>query len=185
MSQTRRLLFYIILNILVSACTTLVILVVWDRVNHQFIPLPSLSGLLSAQATAPVSTQPAVAPSLAVVVTEEMPLPTLPGAELARLITIDNIFGVGNLKDELVLFKRVGEGELKLTNWRLDDGNGNRYLFPDLTLYPGGAVQVHTAAGTNSVVDLFWGKDAPLWQEGKVATLYDADGNIRATYRVP
>jgi hypothetical protein len=174
MNQWKRLLFYIVLNVLVSALTTLGVLWMWDRQAHPAsIPQPAAS-----PTQAPLAQQATLA--------EEMPLPTLPpSGDQPRLITIDNVFGVGNLKDELVLFKRTGEGELTLTGWRLDDGSGNSYTFPELTLYPGGAIQVHTAFGTNSVVDLFWGRDGSVWQVGKVASLYDAQGILRATYRIP
>lgn len=181
MNQWKRLLFYVVLNILVSACTTLAVMYFWDRQNHSSAPiLPSLAFFTSGTPTAIPTPTIQVAPS------EAAPKPTLPSTgELPRLIVIDNIFGVGNLNDEILLLKRVGEGELTLTNWRLDDGGGNSFTFPDLMLYPGGAVQVHTAPGTNSAVDLYWGHDAAVWQIGKVATLYDDQGNVRATYRVP
>ena len=37
----------------------------------------------------------------------------------------------------------------------------------------------------NTVIDLFWGRDAALWKSGKQATLIDDQGAVRATYRVP
>lgn len=183
MNQGKRLLFYLVLNILVSACTTLAVLWIWDRPHT---PVPASLGSLFAQPTNPAPVQPAASPTQEP--TEAVPAPAQPAAtagEPVRLVLIDNVFGIGNLKDEYVLIKRTGDGELSLTNWRLEDGSGSSFTFPALTLYPNGAVQLHTAAGANSVVDLYWGRDAAVWQIGKTVTLYDEQGSLRATYRIP
>jgi len=58
-------------------------------------------------------------------------------------------------------------------------------LFPSIPLVKEGAVQIHTAAGTNTVVDLYWGMTAPVWKSGETASLYDANGNLIVTYKVP
>ena len=183
MNQGKRLLFYIVLNILVSACTTLAVLWIWDR-SHTPV-LPSLGGLF-AQPTSPAAGLPVSDPTVqATEAVPASPQPAVTAGEPARLVLIDNVFGVGNLKDEYVLIKRTGDGELSLTNWRLEDGSGSTYTFPALTLYPNGAVQLHTAAGSNSVVDLYWGRDSAVWQIGKTVSLYDDQGKLRATYRIP
>jgi hypothetical protein len=184
MNQGKRLLFYIALNIMVSACTTLAVLWVWDR-QQQTPVLASLGGALT-QPTSPGPVIPTSGPTQAPAET----VPASPQAvetagEPARLVVIDNVFGIGNLKAEYVLLKRTGEGEIVLTNWRLEDGSGNTYTFPALTLYANGAVQLHTAAGANSVVDLYWGRDAAVWEIGKTVSLYDDQGKLRATYRIP
>jgi hypothetical protein len=192
MKQGRRLLFYIALNIIVSACTTLAILWLWNRPRlpvTALLPAPQPTAVASSPAPAATSTPaPATAnpagpaPSATV---SQAPTATLSAAAAAKQIVIDNVFGVGNLKDEYVLLKRSGDGELVMTNWRLDDGNGNTYTFPALTLYQNGAVQVHTAAGVDSVVDLYWGRSQSVWQVGKIVTLYDDKGQVRASYRIP
>ena len=46
-------------------------------------------------------------------------------------------------------------------------------------------MNVWTAAGSNSVVDLYWGHQGPVWESGETATLKDADGKVRDTYEVP
>ncbi len=197
MKQGRRLLFYIVLNIIVSACTTLAILWLWNPSRAPLTalfpaPQPTANVTRPAQ-TAP--TAPATQPPLALAAAASVPAPsatvsqapatTHASAAATKQIVIDNVFGVGNLKDEYVLLKRTGDGELVMTNWRLDDGNGNTYTFPDLTLYQNGAVQIHTAAGVDSVVDLYWGRSQSVWQVGKIVTLYDDKGGVRASYRIP
>ena len=83
------------------------------------------------------------------------------------------------------MLKRQGEGELQMTNWKLQDSNGNVYTFPALTLFKDGAVYVHTAAGADTVIDLYWNQGESLWQSGEKATLIDSQGNIQATYQIP
>ena len=75
---------------------------------------------------------------------------------------IDSIIGPGGLETERVQLGHRGQRELSLVGWRLEDQNGNVYVFPkvpELTLYGGGAVSVFTKEGVNSVVDLYWGLD--------------------------
>jgi len=194
MKQGRRLLFYIVLNIIVSACTTLAILWLWNPSRAPLmalLPAPPPTTAVNGPAPAPTATQPPPALAAAASVpassaaASQAPAATHAAAAAAKQIIIDNVFGVGDLKDEYVLLKRTGDGELGMTNWRLDDGNGNTYTFPALTLYQNGAVQVHTAAGVDSVVDLFWGRSQSVWQVGKIVTLYDDKGEVRASYRIP
>jgi hypothetical protein len=180
MKHNQRLLIYLLLNVVVSAATILVVLYFWDRAH----PSVMLTAIPTSAAQLPAATQPSAitnstaAPNLPVEA-------TLPADQQGRLITIDNVFGAGNLQDEFVLLKRVGDGELSLTGWKLDDGAGQTYTFPALTLYKNGAVQVHTATGVDSVVDLYWGRDAAIWSVGKNVTLTDTKGVVRATYRIP
>jgi hypothetical protein len=106
-------------------------------------------------------------------------------AAQGTVLTVDNVFGVGSLENEVVVLKRVGEGELALSNWTLADEDDNRYTFPALILYSGGAVQVHTGGGVPTVVDLYWGLDTPVWEAGEMVTVYDDAGSVRATYQIP
>ena len=101
------------------------------------------------------------------------------------LIIFDNIIGAGSAANEVVILRRQGDGELQMTDWKLEDTNGNVFPFPDLTLYKDGAVHIYTTAGMNTVIDLFWNKADPVWQVGETATLLDPLGNIQATYSIP
>lgn len=230
MKSWKRLLFYLTLNILVSACTTFAVLFAWDQL---YGPLPRnlLPGAieeLTAQTTAtpaPASTsqvaEAQATPTEAFIVyqvisgdtfesiaaahnisvdelvavngfTQSQPL----GAgEVLRIpmhptgsVVIDSIIGAGDLDSERVLIKHAGGTELSLVGWRLEDERGNAFIFPrspELILYPGGAVNIHTKTGVNTVVDLFWGLDAPVWVSGTTVILRDAQGNVHAQYVVP
>jgi LysM repeat protein len=103
-------------------------------------------------------------------------------------VVIDSVIGAGDLDTEHVLLKHRGEGELSLVGWRLEDDQGNKFIFPQfpqLTLFPGGAVNIYTRAGVNSVVELYWGLSQPVWTSGTTVILRDAQNNVRATYLVP
>lgn len=100
-------------------------------------------------------------------------------------VEIVSVISPGDFENERVRISRSGEGELSLANWSLTDDDGNNYIFPQLFLYTGGAVDVHTKAGLNTVVDLYWGLAAPVWEPGEQAILRDEQGEVRATYRVP
>ncbi len=179
MSQSRRLLFYIVINILVSACTTLAVLWLWDR-THSSTPFTL------GQAAQPTSSVDGISPSsLTPSVNEVTPASPPQPDSSGKIILIDNVFGAGDLANEVVLIKRAGDGALNLTGWQLDGAAGNNFTFPSLDLYKDGAVQIHTTAGVNTVVDLYWGLDEAVWHSGDTINLLDPQGQVYATYRIP
>jgi hypothetical protein len=98
---------------------------------------------------------------------------------------IVSVIGADNLAAETVILRYTGAGQLDLTNWQLKDENGNIFLFPSITLFQNGAVQVHSTSGANTPIDLYWGLPAPVWKSGETASLYDANGKLIITYKVP
>jgi hypothetical protein len=160
----RRLLYFLLLNVFVSACVTGTILFWYDR---------------NARAT---SSAPAFAPQ-----TQLEPAASVPEAiaNSNSNVQIVSVVGADNLGAEVVILRYLGEGQVDLSNWQLKDENGNLFLFPAIGLVNGGAVQIHTAAGTNTVVDLYWNMNAPVWKSGETASLYDAGGNLIVVYKVP
>jgi len=156
----RRLFYYILLNIFVSAAVTGTILFFYDR-SHR-----------SANATALTVPTPAG------------PTVVSPASDEIKA-GIVSVIGAGTAASEIVVVQNDSTGPLVLTGWTLKDGQGNTYVFPQLTLYPGGTLQVHTAAGQDTAVDLYWGRSSPVWSPGELAALYDAGGVARAFYRIP
>ena len=110
-------------------------------------------------------------------------VPTL--ASVSVSADIVSVTGAGALASESVAIRNNGEAALLLTDWALKDDQGNRYTFPQLKLYPGGMVQVHTKSGTNTATDLYWGRSAPVWKSGELVALYDTQNIARAFYRIP
>jgi hypothetical protein len=162
----RRLLPYLLLNVLVSACVTSAILF-WYHQNYRSV------------------SQSAVQPG-ALLVNQNVSAPqsTLnPNVDIP--VEIVSVIGAGTLSAEWVVVSYTGDDQLNLANWELRDGDKNVFVFPQLILHPNGAVQVHTASGTNTVIDLYWGKSDPVWESGEEAQLFDSSGNVRAKYKVP
>jgi len=161
----RRLILYLLLNVFVSACVTGGILFWYDR-NYRSTSVSVVQPVISAsnQSSAPAA---AFDPNV------DIP------------VEIVSIVGAGTVNAEWVVVRNAGTESLNLAGWQLKDSNRNVFVFPNLTLNTGGAVQIHTIAGTNTVIDLYWGLDNPVWQSGEEAQLLDPSGNVRAVYTVP
>src|SRR6185436_12403692 len=123
--------------------------------------------------------QPAPASNL-----QSAPQPTLNPQEKIP-VEIVSVIGAGTLNAEWVVVSYEGDDQLNLANWELRDENRHVFVFPQLVLHKDGAVQVHTASGTNTVIDLYWNAVDPVWESGEEAQLFDPSGNLRAVYKVP
>ncbi len=156
MKSRRQLFFYILLNIFISACVTGSILFFYDR-THRTIGSPVSNTSLPVIATA--------------------------SGEIS--LQILSVVGAGAAESEMVLIQNNGSEPVILTGWILQDNQDNIFTFPQLSLYPGGSIQVHTSAGANSAVDLYWGRLAPVWEAGETAALFDPQGTLRAMYQIP
>ncbi|MEW6286676.1 MAG: lamin tail domain-containing protein [Chloroflexota bacterium] len=159
----RKLILYLLLNVFVSACVTGGILFWYDR-NYR------AASLSPVQPALPSGAQNS-APSLD------------PNADIP--VEIVSIVGAGTLDAEWVVVRNAGSEPVNLSTWQLRDADRHVFVFPNLTLNPNGAVQVHTISGTNTVIDLYWGLNNPVWESGEEAQLLDPNGNVRAVYRVP
>ena len=107
-----------------------------------------------------------------------------PTAEGAPQVVIRGAYERGDLQTEFVYLENLG-GVATMLGWTLDDGEGSVFSFPSFTLYNGGGVNVYTRAGTNSVINLYWGFDQPLWTQGKHITLRDGQGASHSQFLVP
>ncbi len=160
----RRLIFYILLNVFVSACVTSAILYWYDR-NYRAVTLPQISISNTASSSA-----------------GNTPVATVQKG----LVQIVSVIGAGTLDAEAVVVKYNGEGELNLTGWQLKDTQGaNTYTFPPFKLFKGGAVQIHTRDGTDTAIDLYWGQGQAAWKSGEAVLLADPAGQVQDSYPVP
>ncbi len=157
----RRLIFYLLLNVFVSACVTLTILYWYDR-NYRAATLPPVAVPVVSSGTNAV-------------------VPTLQQGT----VKIISVVGAGTLSVETVTIQYQGNDELDLTAWHLKDSNGNDFIFPPFKLFTNGAVRVHTSSGTNTAVDLYWGNNKAAWSSGENVVLTDAQGNAQDSYPVP
>ena len=101
------------------------------------------------------------------------------------LVEIASVVGAGDLDTERVYLRGLGESTLSLTGWRLVDEDGSEYLFPQITLFSNGAVNVYSGSGVDTVVALFWNLGTPVWRPGEYVLLLDSANEIQATFIVP
>lgn len=181
MSRRITLLVFIFINILISVSVTLLVLILWDR-SH---PLPAVP----AAAVGPGLALPGAPQGTPFELTsggaagEGTAIPTLDPAQAGDVI--QNVLAPGDLENEAVLLTNLHDVELVLTNWQLKDSQGNIFTFPAFALNKDGSIQVHTKAGTNKALNLYWGRDAAVWRQGDSVTLLDDQGTPRATYLIP
>jgi hypothetical protein len=173
MKSIKRAIPFLILNIIISAATTLAVLNWFGgglRLNQQ--PEPTVSSAVLNPSPTPAAVQPVE------------PAATLAADASGRVIEIQTVIGPGDLNNESVQLRRLGAGDLRMAGWRLDDNNGHRFVFPDFVLNKDGAVQVSTRPGTNTAIALFWGQQAAVWSPGTTVSLYDTEGNLQVMYTV-
>jgi hypothetical protein len=206
MGEWRRLFYYLLLNVLVSAIATLAVLIVWEKTRSSDFAITQilfpdnaqtpyatmeLPAQDAAQTSPPDGATPAVpatnsAPAQAPAPTQvqDAPAPAQPVAD-AKVI-IDSVIAAGDLASEKVLIKSApGSGDVSLAYWRLTGDKGQEYTFPQLILHANGAVYVFTKKGVDGVFDLYWNRSEPAWQSGAVVSLIDPDGKLHATYSIP
>jgi hypothetical protein len=194
MNPWKRLFFYLFLNAVVSAVTTLTVISIWDRTHKPTIqPVVQPVAQLAATKTREAELlKPSVVPPMAATsptekqdATAVSSTPEKVSAPAGGSMQIENVFGVGDLNTEVILLKHTGNGELWLTGWKLEDENNHRYIFPQLMLNKDGAIKLYTKPGTNTVIELHWGIKEPVWKSGELVTLLDQNGTAQATYRIP
>jgi hypothetical protein len=128
----RRWIYFLLLNILVSAIVTGMLLYFYDRYGRadclSAAPMPTL-----AAAASPVT----------------------------ATVDILSLVGAGTVSSEIIVVRNNGADPLVLTGWTLRDGDGNIFTFPLYSLPAGGTVQIHTVIGADTVSDLYWGRSSP------------------------
>ena len=168
MKNQKKLLLYILLNVIISAITIVIVLYFWEKAHT-----PETNPVIS-------STQESQNTNLS-----PMPETKITGINENAEISIEGIFGIGQNDIEHVSIRNTGDISIDLSYCRLRNGRGDEYLFPDITLNQGGAVSIFSKAGNNTVLELYWGRSDSLWKSGDLANLLDQNGNILSTYQIP
>ncbi len=204
MGEWRRLFYYLLLNVLVSAIATLAVLIVWEKTRSSDLAITQI--LFPEKGQTPYATMeiPAQNPAEGAAALPgtpagsatnpsgpQAPVPASPQAAPAQPVTgakviIDSVIGAGDLASEKVLVKSAeGSGDVSLAYWQLKGDKGLEYTFPQLILHANGAVYVFTKKGADGVFDLYWNRTEAAWRSGSVVSLFDPDGNLQATYAIP
>jgi hypothetical protein len=178
MKKKNRVFFFILINILISAGTTFFVLWLWERLHPQPITdaNPSITGVLDEN---PDTIQSS---------TSETDDPDLVLSEHEMDVAIYAVVGVGNLDVEYVEIRNQSQGAVDPAGWQILDEDGNNFTFPtspSWLLSSSGAVKVLSKSGNNSVIELYWESNEPIWQSGERVTLLNAEGKIIATYLIP
>jgi hypothetical protein len=200
MTRWKRLFYYLLINVFVSACTVWTVLSIW-QMTHQNQGAPfNPFGINLSSPTVPAVLETLAASQAAQSTVSDTPHPgspitttmqttpvsgTVQTPAQGTLVKIANVFGAGDLATERVRLECQGRDGVSLAGWQLTDGGGSTFTFPELTLYPGGAVDVHTAPGSNDVVSLYWGLEQPVWSTGRTVKLLDSQGGLQATFIIP
>lgn len=101
-------------------------------------------------------------------------------------VSITAVTGPGDLPNEQVILVNDSDTPFSLQGWQLQRGDGPTYTFlSDVPLFPGGSVRLHSGAGTDTSIDLYWGLTEPAWQTGVEARLVTGEGDTVTTYVVP
>ena len=100
-------------------------------------------------------------------------------------IQIQTVDAVGNLLSEAVLIVNNSDVAYNLQGWRLERQNGPVFTFGNVQLFPGSSVWVHSVAGTDTSIALYWDQSAPVWQSGAVARLINPQGETVTSFAVP
>ncbi len=88
-----------------------------------------------------------------------------------------------NLDQEWIEITNQGEEDISLEGWSLSDQQNHTYTFQDFVLLAGTSVKVHTGIGDDTEEDVYSNKNTPIWNnDGDIATLTDAEGNVIAIY---
>ncbi len=163
---------FIIFNIIVSALTTLAVLWLWER-SHPTpeIAQPSAAFTQTLSTEIPSLNSPSENDSL--VFTEDIQM------------NIRTVVGAGNLDAEYVEIVNQSDGAVDLSGWQLMDEEGQTFIFPSLLLYQGGAVEIHSKAGQDTVIELYWQAENPIWESGEIVKLLNPQGELMATYSIP
>jgi LysM repeat protein len=106
-----------------------------------------------------------------------------PAGETSQVV-IKGAYQSGDIETEYVYLQNTG-GVAAMEGWTLEDGQGHVFIFPAFTLYRNGGVNVYTQDGVDSVINLFWGLDEPIWFQGSTITLRETNGAVHSTFEIP
>lgn len=189
-------LIVILVNILISAITTILVVRVMTRPAEAVdavarpaaaatLPAPEATprAQIAAATPAPTNVGPAATPSPP---TATRPAPTPTAAPVIApekvAIVISNINFPGQRQRESVVIANEGD-TLELKGWTLSSPRGVVYTFGNVSLFKDNFINIYTTTGADIATDLFMNRAEAAWQVGDIVTLA-RDGRAQASYTI-
>lgn len=91
----------------------------------------------------------------------------------------------GALPSEAISLVNDSNLAVNLQGWKLGREGGPTYIFESVSIFPGGSLWIHSRAGNNTSVALYWGQESPIWESGAVIQLRDPQDEIITSAVVP
>jgi len=190
-------LIVILVNILISAITTILVVRVMTRPADSADAVPAQAAANPtaippettprAQPT-PTRTAPAIVATadapVAPTATRAAPTPTaVPVIAPDKVaIVISNINYPGQRQRESVVIANEGDA-LELKGWTLASPRGVVYAFGNVSLFKDAFINIYTTTGADIATDLFMNRADAAWQVGDIVTLA-RDGRAQATFTI-
>jgi LysM repeat protein len=113
------------------------------------------------------------------------PIPTSTPAPFDEInVVINEITGAGDLlRESLVILNQGANTSLK--DWKLEGSPLAVFTFPDIFLFSGGSIRIHTAAGENTPSDVYLNQGEPAFPPGTTIILSDASNTEISRFTVP
>lgn len=179
MKNKSHLIPFILINVIVSGITTLSVLWLWEQTHPSAVSSQTAKLMDPGDPSQPTITDPS---------DSDLISETETSFEFLNEdfeVAIRVIVGAGDLNIEYAEIVNKSPGAIDLTGWQLVDEDDRQFIFPALILNSGGAIKVLSRQGENTVIELYWQADEPVWQFGETANLIDATGALIATYSLP
>jgi LysM repeat protein len=111
--------------------------------------------------------------------------PTPIAASVNTGIRLTAAANAGDVAAETVGIANDSDLAVNLQGWRLEREGGPAYTFGNILLFPGSGLTLHSGAGTDSSVDVYWNQAAPVWASGAAARLINPQGTEVSRLSVP
>lgn len=149
-------------------------------------PLPSDAEIPPEPAAtvgpSPTST-PTPSPTLRLPTPTVLPTFTPPPFDQIKVV-ISEVTGAGDLFQETLVILNQGAGT-SLKGWKLEGSPLGVVTFPDIFLFSGGSIRIHTVAGENTASDVFLNQGEAAWPPGTTIILSNASNAEISRFKVP
>lgn len=149
-------------------------------------PTPIPSGVdIPQEPAATVGPTPIPTATPTQVISTSIILPTFTPAPFNDLnVSITDVIGAGDLAQETMIILNQGAG-VSLKDWKLEGSPLGVITFPDIFLFSGGSIRIHSLAGVNTPTDLYLNQGESAWPPGTTIILSNASNAEIARFKVP